>query len=387
MPNDSREIAMDDIVRLVALRATPAESAAPPPRRSPWLLLVLLVVLPTLLSGVYFGYVAAPRYVSEARFNIAKPSAAPAMQSQALSIESGAKGLGVDDSFAVRDYLESRDATRLLIDKADLRHMLQRAAGDPLWDLLGRMSVDTDERLFRTLKRLITVDYDSSTGITTLRVYAFSPVDAQRIANLLLDGSEALVNRLNERVLGDAVRVAEADVARAQAKALAAEDLLTAFRNHWSVIDPTALSQTVIGAISALTLQVVDVSAELNVLINSQPHSPQIAPMTARLNALQLQIKVERSRLAGGAGSFAPQVADYETLLLKRDFAAKSFVSTLTVLEAVRLDAERQQAYVTRIVTPRMPDEPDYPRPVQYTAIIFLAGLALFWLFKPERQR
>jgi len=388
MPDDRTNLAMDDVVQLVPLQSATRPAVPPPaPRRGPWLRFLFCVLLPTALCGTYLFAFAVPRFVSEARFSISRTSQSGRMPGATLSIEDAPKSLGEDDSYAVRDFLQSRDAMRLLIDKAGLRDVLRPAASDPFWAFPGRLRGQSDEDLFRYLSWLVSAEYDSSTGITTLRVQGFAPQDAQRLAGVLLDGSEALVNRLNERARGDAIRVAAAEVARARSDAMAAEDALTAFRNRWSVIDPTALSQTVVAAITALTLQAVDTSAQLDVVLHSQSQSPQIAPLKARLAALQAQIEVERGRLAGSDGSLAPRVAEYERLLLLRDFAAKSFVSALSVLETVRLDAERQQAYVTRIVTPQQSDEPENSRPALWTLLVFLCGLAVFALFRPEPPR
>jgi capsular polysaccharide transport system permease protein len=360
-------------------------SQRPQKRPSSWLRALLFIVLPTVVSVVYFGFIAADRYVSEARFTLVKPASPMRSIGASLSFEEGTKGLGGDDSFVIRDYLQSRDALAVLLAKAGLRDILAKADRDPLYAFPGMWSEPRNEDIYKHLQSLLSVDYDSSAGITTVRVQAFDPVDAKRIADVLLDSSEALVNRLNERARGDAIVVAQADVDRARSDALAREDDLTSFRNKWSVVDPTALSQTVLGTIAALSLRLVEASAQLDVTVRSQPRSPQIAPMQARVRALQNQIERERSRLAGSDMSFAPRIAEYERLLLQRDFAAKSFVSALGILEAVKLDAERQQTYLARVVLPQVADKPAYPHRILWPAMTFAVGLVAFAMFRPKK--
>lgn len=384
MPDDITKVVSDDFVTLVPLQGGPGIASPLPRRRSRgWIRLLLTVVLPTALAAIYLFGLAAPRYVSEARFSINRANQIGRLPNSGLPIEQGPKGLGEEDAYAVRDFLQSRDAMRLAIEHAGLRNMLSSASFDPLWAFPGLLNGQSDEDLFRYLQRIVSIDYNASSGITTLRVQGFTPESAQRLATVLLEGSEVLINRLNERARGDAVRVAMAEVSRARDEALAAADALTAFRNRWAVIDPTAMSQTVIAAITTLTLQSVETSAQLDVLLNSQTQSPQIAPLKARLAALQRQIEAERRRLGGSDASGAARVADYERLLLLRDFAARSFISALSVLEMVRLDLDRQQAYVSRIVSPQLADRPDAPWPVMWTAIVFAAGVAIFLLFRP----
>ena len=108
-------------------------------------------------------------------------------------------------------------------------------------------------------------------------------------------------------------------------------------------------------------------------------------PLRARARALQIEIDRARGTLAGGDSSFAPRIAEYERLVLMRDFDQKALLSALSVQEAARLDVQRQQVYLEQIVSPALPDKPLYPHRVLWTGAIFLAGLVVFWLFRPER--
>lgn len=381
MPDDQLSAARD-FVQLVALRPRPQRGTRAPRRR--WLAatlrLVLLVLLPTGLAAWYFLYAAADRFVAEARFTIVKPSSPVRGAGASVSFEEGGKGIGSDDGYIVRDYLRSRDAMQLLLEKADLLGVVAKAAGDPLWEFPGPGGVRTNERLFEHVQSMVDVDYATSSGITTLRVQAFTAADAKRIAEVLLDGSEALVNEMTRRARGDALRVAEADLARARAEAEAAEDALTAFRNRWSVVDPTSASDSVLVTIGTLSLRLVEAYAVLDVTTQNQPKSPQIGPLRTRIRALETQIERERAKLASGGASLAPQIAEYERLLMQRNFAARSYISAMSVAETVRLEAERQQAYVSRVVLPQLSDDPTYPYRLVWPSVVFACGMAAFAL-------
>lgn len=354
-----------------------------PPAR-PWRRFALLVLVPTLLAGAYFGGIAADRYVAEAHFVVKKPNAGPRGAGQSLSIEEGPKGFGGGDSYAVRDFLMSRDALRLLLDKSDFRAAVARGGIDLAWRFPSPLTGSTDEDLYRLYESLVSVDYDSSTGVTTLRTQGFSADDAKRIATTLIAGGEDLVNRMNERARTDAIRVAQAEVARARQEALLAQEKVTAFRDHEAVIDPTQLSDTVLKTIGSLSQQLVEARAHLDVTIQASPRSPQIAILRARVGAIQAQIDQERTRLAGNDRSLAPRIAEYERLMLVRGFAERSFLSALNLLEAARLDSQRQQAYLEQVVEPRAADEARYPRRILWILGTFLAGCAVFRLFRPK---
>jgi capsular polysaccharide transport system permease protein len=336
------------------------------------------------LSGSYFGLIAANRYVSEARFVVRKPNNPNRGAAQSLSVEDGPKGLGEDDSYAVRDFLESRDALGLLLDKTDFRADVAAAGNDWFWRFPSPLTGHSDEDLYQLYQSLVTVDYDSSTGVTGLRIQAFDPQEARRIAVVLMDGAETLLNRMNDRARADAIRVAEAEVTRTKQLAMAAQERVTAFRDRESVIDPTQISKTVLTTISALSLELVETRAQLEVALHQAPNGPQIVLLRSRVTALQQQIDHERGTLAGDDRSLAPRIAEYERLTLQRGFAEKSFISALNQLEAARLDTQRQQDYLERVVEPHVPDEPHYPFRMLWTFGTFLAGCAMFWMFRPQ---
>ena len=99
--------------------------------------------------------------------------------------------------------------------------------------------------------------------------------------------------------------VAEDEVARSKQLALEAQERVTAFRDRESVIDPTQLSKTVLNTMTALSLQMVEDRAQLDVTMQASPHSPQIAPLRSHVKALQEQIDHERGTLAGDDRSLA----------------------------------------------------------------------------------
>lgn len=359
----------------------------PPPKprfnRRLWLRVLLLAVLPTLVVGTYFDLIAASRYVSAARFIVRTPYSSGPLKSSTTSMALMPVISGDADAYAVRDFILSRDALALLERSLPLRRMLGRASGDPFWSYPSLFYARNQEALFRYYRRIVSVSYNDSTSITTLRVQAFRPQDAQRIAAVLITGAEAMLNRMNLRSHENALSVARVEVARARAATLRAEDALTAYRNREHVVNPVEYSQTILAAIEALTKQLVDTAAQLDVTVRSSPHSPQIPLLRSRIQALQGQIDRERGVLAGSDTSLAPRIAGYERLVLLRDFAQERYVSALALLDSARLDAERQSAYLDQVVSPRAPDQPRYPYRLLWPLVTLLVGLGTCWLFRP----
>lgn len=347
------------------------------------MLLLSLVVLPTALAGFYFGFVAPDRFVAEARFIVRKPASIGAAAFTPVSPEQTLQS-GDEDAYAVRDFILSRDGMQAALDHGGLRAAIGRSGWDPLWRFPGMVNGDTQEQLYRYYLDIVTVAHEVSTGVSTLRVEAFAPEDARRIATGLTDAGEALLNQLQMRARQDAIRVATAEVSRQRDLATAAQQALTAFRTREAVVDPALLAQTVLGTITALSLQVVEASAQLDLLQHASGRSPQIPPLRARAAALQAQIDRERATLAGTDKSFAPRIAEYERLVLLRDFAVRNFIAALTGLETARLDALHQRVYLERVVQPRAADQAAYPYRVLSILVIFCVGLLAYRLCRPE---
>ncbi len=336
---------------------------------------LLCIGLPTLLAAIYAFGMAAPRYQSEVKFVVRTPSSSSTSQLASL-VQGGASVLRAgDESFIAKQYMLSRDAMNALIAHDGLRAVFDGTKLDLVWRYPGVFRSDNGEALLKHYLKFISVEYDTSSGISTLEMQAFDPADAQRLAGALLEHTEVFLNGLSGRAQRDAVQTALRDVDDAKNRAYAALDQVTAFRNREAVVDPTKSSSGIVQSISQLSLDTATTNARLADLVTTTPQSPEIASLRSQVTALQDQITKQRQMLGGSASSLAPRIAEYEHLLLEQQFAEKSFTSALSSLEAARLDAERQRVFLEPVTTPDLPDEPAYPYRVLTVLGVF--GLAL----------
>ena len=163
-------------------------------RRAGRLVLFLsVVVLPTVCAATYFTFIAADQYASETRFLVRSPQRASAGLISGF-LQSTGFVRAQDDSYAITDFIKSRDAVVRLVEKgpsprgvrpAGGRHAVARFPG-PFWSGTIRL-----EALFRYYLGFIKVQTDNASGISTLEVRAFRPDDARNIAMALLDEAEA----------------------------------------------------------------------------------------------------------------------------------------------------------------------------------------------------
>lgn len=206
-------------------------------KKLPWGF-IIVVGLPTLMAAIYFFLIASPRYVSEARFIVRSP-AQPQMSALGVALQGVGFTSQASDAFAIHEYITSRDGLAELNRRMDVSEVLAPPGADFIARYPNPLEKRSFESMYKAFPRFVTVGYASQTGISTLRVEAFKPADAQKMADALLNEGEALVNRLNERAMDNAVADAMTRNAAAVRAAGETQAALAAFRNAQRFLDPT----------------------------------------------------------------------------------------------------------------------------------------------------
>lgn len=180
-------------------------------------LLHLLVTLPTLLSVIYFSFIADNIYTSEATYIIRSSDT----QSSLGGLGSFFSKVGIsrsnDDSYVVISYLKSRDALSA-IEKVLPIHDWYTQKGDIIARFNG-FNIDyynKNEYFFRYMNSMITVNFDSASGIATISVNAFDMHDAFAINENLLKLAENFVNQINLRAKQDLITATLAELKNAE---------------------------------------------------------------------------------------------------------------------------------------------------------------------------
>lgn len=341
------------------------------------ILFVIVVILPTLVGAVYFGLIASKRYVSEAQYIVRGVSNHQSMGLAALLTTFGISR-AADDTYAIQSFMQSRDAIRQLEERLPLRAMFSRQGTDFIARFPHFWRGDSFEMLYEYFQQRVTVSQDQSTGVSSLRVEAFAPEDAQAIASALMRLGEERANRMNARAEHDTVENALAEVSRAEAKVVATQADLTAFRNHEMLIDPSQNSLAMLGTITQLKGDLAQTSIQLGETVSGSPSSPAIQSLEARATALRQGIATEQGEMAGNDKALAGKVSTYERLTLLRDLAGKSFANALTALDTARQEARRQKIYVVTIVEPNLPDEDTEPQRMRMILTFFVMSFAVF---------
>jgi len=334
----------------------------------------LTVVIPTAVAILYFGFMASDVYVSESRFVVRSPDK-PTMSGLGVLLKSSGFGNGGDEVYAADEYIQSRDALALLNRDGSVA----RAYGSPRVSILNRFNgfgLDgSREELFSYFRKKLRVDFETTSSITTLSVRAYTPSDAQKFNQELLELAEQQVNRLNRRGRVDVVELSEREVREAEEAARRASLALAQFRNASGIIDPEKQAAVQLQMISKLQDELIGSRMQLLQLQAMAPENPQIPILRVRIAGLAQEIDKQLGLVAGSRRSLSATAARYQRLQLDREFADKRLAAAMTSLQDARAEARRKHAYLERIAQPSLPDKALEPRRLRGIFATLLLGL------------
>jgi capsular polysaccharide transport system permease protein len=335
---------------------------------------LLTVVIPTILSAIYFGLFASPVYISQSKFVVRSPDK-PAASGLGVLLKSVGFSNSGEEVYVAQDFIRSRDALRA-IDRAN---GFRKAYTLPQISMFDRFNpfglTGTFEDLYEYFSKKVEVSYDTSTSITTLTVRAYRPEVAQRFNSALLGLAEGTVNQLNQRGRADLIGYAMRELDVASRQAAAANDALARYRDRAGVVDPEKQATVQLQMISKLQDELIASQTQLAILQRLAPRNPQVEGLNVRINSLQGQIDRELGKVAGGRRSLAAQTAGYQKLLVASQVADKQLAGALSSLEEARNESARKQAYVDRIVSANLPDSPLEPRRLRAILVTMVMGL------------
>lgn len=338
-------------------------------------LFVATVVAPTLVAAIYFGFIASDIYISESRFMVRSPQRPAQVGALGSLLQGTSLSRSLDDQHSVQDFILSRDALKELNDELKL----DQKFSDPAIDFVDRFAaLDWDrsfEGLLKYYRRRVSVDLDSGSSISALRVSAFTAQDAHDINERLLAMGERLVNQMSERSRRDIVQFAAGEVEVAERRAKAAALAVADFRSDKAVVDPEKQSAFQLQQLGKLQEELIATKTQVIQLRSVSPQNPQVPVLVTRQAALQREVDAELGRIAGRGGSLTSKAAGYMQVAVEREFAEKQLGAAMALLESARNEAQRQQLYLDRIVQPNTPDYPLEPRRIRSVIVVLVAGL------------
>lgn len=344
-----------------------------------WLFFFLVVIVPTIIGGIYFTTFASSQYVSEFRFSV-RPNSGSASGSSS----SGDAMLVMSNSYIVSDYIESRDAV-LALDK--LVGLRQIYSSDSI-DRLSRLNPDASvESLINYWKSRIHTSYDLTTGINIVEVSAFTPEAAQKIADALKGLAEKLVNDISDAARKSQMEFARTELARAEQRLKEVRRQESQLRTDQKTIDARKEADGRLELNLKLRGELATLQSHYDSLTTTMdPKSPRLTVLRNQIAATKDQIaKLQPSTTDGSAAADAlgnaintAAISRFDEIQTDLEIASKLYESSLTNYEAARAQANSNQIYLATYVQPSLPETASYPRVFFNTFVMFLTACGLW---------
>lgn len=334
----------------------------------------LLVLVSTLVFGLYQMFVVSDRYISVAHVVLESPQ----VSSPELSFQSMFSGAGGNnkDMLLLRDYLQSVDMLKIVDEKLDIRQHYANSEID-FFSALGSVDLPMEE-LHEYYLSKISIELDDYAGVLRLRIAAFTPEMSKSIADLMLVAGEQYMNLLGQRLAEDQIDFLEKQVDDLAVKLEESRQHLIEYQNKHGLISPDGVLENINKVIASLEAELASLRARKTALLTYQSKgSESIRSIDAEINAYIKQIREENSRMTEASGDALNVVtSEYQKLELRMQFAQENYSGALSALENTRIEAARKLKQISILQSPTLPEYAIEPRRF-HNVIVFLL-MAIF---------
>ncbi|MEJ6392589.1 capsule biosynthesis protein [Gymnodinialimonas sp. 2305UL16-5] len=343
--------------------------------------LSIFVFLPTLLVSYYFYMVATPMYATNTEFVIQKAEASSGGAGGGLGGLLGGGGFATaQESITVQSYLQSREAMLRLDEELDFRGHF---SGDNI-DVLTRLEPDaSNEQMYDTYIRNLTIGYDPTEGLVRMEVLAADPAVSQAFSEALVTYAEERVDQMSSRLREDQMVGARESFEDAETRVLSAQTRVLNLQEQRGVLSAEAEVNQVFGQISNFELQLSEERLRLaEIQAAARPNATRVEVAEANIARLESVIANLRESLTGDdQGEVSLARIQSELVIAQADLETRQLMLTeaLQAMESARIEANRQTLYISMATAPLAPDEAAFPKAFENTllALVVFSGIYL----------
>jgi capsular polysaccharide transport system permease protein len=356
----------------------------------------VLVVLAPLAATIYYMYaIANDQYISVAGFAVRSEELNSA--ADLLGSLSSVSGTSSSDTDILNQFIHSQDMVERVLTDIDLVEAYTVPEFDPIfaYDADG-----TIEDLVDYWRRMVELHYDQGTALIELRVHAFRPEDAQRIATRVVEESSLLVNRLSAIARENNIQYAQADLEKALDRLGAAREALTKFRSENRTLDLQAAVQGQMGVLNSFEQQLATARISRDLLLSDglSETDRRVTTENRRIEVIEDLIEAERAQFgseaaqSGGGINFSTLAADFERLTVNLEYAQQTYLKAQAGMDSALAEADRQNRYLAPYTEPSLPQSARYPDRLVFSAVtafflllIWSIGLLIYYSVRDRR--
>ncbi len=339
-----------------------------------------LVLLPTLLSLLYLGLLAADGYVSRAQVMVEQESQLGSAEIPVLSLLSVGGGSSKTDALVVQNFMRSRSMLEALDEELDLRGHF---SGDGV-DWFSRLPADASmEDFLQYFRDHLDLVVDDESLILSIEFVAFDRAFAQRVVQALVARAEAFVNSISQQLAREKLAFIESEVQRASRRLQESSQAIVQLQRRTDVFSAEKETEAVGEILAGLEVELAKQRTQLKILGGYlNPVAPDVIAARQRVDALERQVQQERERLIGaGSEGLNMLMLEYKEAEVNLRLASEMYATALAAMETTRLESARKVKYLVSVDSPSLADSAEHPRVAYWTFTIFIfLNLAYFVL-------
>lgn len=345
---------------------------------------ILFVILPSVLAGIYYAFVASSQFISESRMVVRTIGVSE--QFDTSEKRDGRSIIGGDsltqDSYIVANYLQSPQIVRILNDRIKLLELFSKSDTD--W--FSRLSADAKfEDLHQYWLKQVDTYVDGPSGIIILTIRAFSPEDAAAISRAAMQAANEMIDTISEKAKHDLIKRGESDMDIALLEYRKALDDLREYQNKTGILDPLASARMSNAVIAKLTEQKLTLTVSLNSLTAAgADNSARGRELKRTIEAIDDQIRLRQESVAGATTplsgvQLSTSMTEFSRLETQRIVTQALYESTVRNLDTAKSTALKRTTFISVFSDANIPEESRYPQRFSQWLIIF-GGLLTLWM-------
>src|SRR5699024_6175998 len=234
-----------------------------------------MIIIPFLLAAIYLFVFAANRYVSSSQVVVRQQESGQQAGMPGLAMLVGAVDpVSREDTLYLKEYIVSHDMLAVLESKLNWTAHYSGKWNDPLFYLSS--SASSEEKL-AFYQRMVTTNYDETTGLLQIDVQAFTSDYAKAVLKEILVQSEVFVNEITRSMADEQLSFARRELMASAERYENKQAELLAFQNEHNLFNAEVTAESMSQIVANLEAEIVKEKARLNGLkTRLAANAPQI---------------------------------------------------------------------------------------------------------------
>lgn len=337
--------------------------------------------VPNILSVIYFGVIATPRYVSESSLVVYQANQTDSARPVTVQLSANGGGVSLEGDYLAAKYMRSwkcfaNQNPKKLAAAWSKGDFVSRFGG--LLDLFQR----NPTVLWRYYQNHVVTTINKSSAIMTVRVIGFDQDFAKTLNASVLSAADAAVNNMNGQAFENAETFFENRVASAQKHLREAILKLSDLQKKNHVVDPGAAYQAQLSLLNNLIDKKITMEAQFKVFERATPDSQRVNNLRVELQSLEQQIARTSKTIHGENSALTSISGPYSFQKAKIKNAESTLKENEYQLIAAQQTALQHQYFMEYVDKPTVPPNPTQPYRLEWILVILGVTFSLYVVVK-----